>query len=134
MNTTQSPLIIIHKQPEANAYILNGQAINLVRNTQLIDSCLQQLHPAARDSLLWECVNSTLSREYSNTICENENCFVQYHQDQVTLAHIKTGFCFQENRHMCRSMVLFYPTTVSDFITLEFFKYRLKPKPSNYVL
>ncbi len=134
VNTSQSPLIIIHKQNEANAYILNGLALNLVRNTQLIDSCLQQLHPAARDKQLWECVKSTLHREHSNAICQNADCFIQYHENQVTLAHIKNGFCFQDNLHLCQSIALFYPTTDDDFVTLEFFKYRLKPKPSNYVL
>jgi hypothetical protein len=134
INNSQSPLIIIHEQQEANAYILNGQALNLVRNTELIDSCLKKSYPGVREIHLWKCVKSSLHNEQTDTICENKTCFVQYHHHQFTLAHIKNGFCLQDNLDMCQSIALLYPITFNDLITLEFFKYRLKPKSSHDLL
>ncbi|CAF1369040.1 unnamed protein product [Adineta steineri] len=133
-NDSQLPLIIVHEQHESSAYILNGQALDLIRNTQLMDSCLRHLHPAAREKHLWKCVRDAFHERYTRTKCENDQCFIQYHEDQVTLAHIKNGYCYEQYLHKCRSLALFYPTTVGDFITLEFFKYRLKPKPSHDLL
>ena len=67
-------------------------------------------------------------QQHINPICEHNNCFIQYHQDELTLAHIKNGTCLENNNHICQSIALLYPITFSDFITLEFFKYRLKRK------
>ncbi|CAF3874308.1 unnamed protein product [Rotaria sordida] len=133
--SSQSPLIIIYEQQEVNAYILNGQALNLVRNTKLIDSCLQQSYPSARETHLWKCVKYKLRNEQTNSICKNNNnCSIQYHRNQLTIDNIKNGFCLQNNLHICQSIVLLYPTTFNDIVTLEFFKYRLKSKSSHYLL
>ncbi|CAF0826369.1 unnamed protein product [Rotaria sp. Silwood1] len=131
---SRSPLIIIYELQEANAYILNGQALNLVRNTQLIDSCLQQSYPSARETHLWKCVKYKLSNEQIKSICKNNNCFIQYYRNELTIDDIKNGSCLQNNRHICQSIVLLYPTTFNDIVTLEFFKYRLKPKSSHTLL
>jgi hypothetical protein len=127
-NNSQLPLIIIHEQQDINAYILNGQALNLVRNTKLIDLCLQQAYPSAREKHLWKCVKSSLQNEHTDRKCKNENCFIQYHHYELTIAHIKNGYCLQNNHHMCQSIAFLYPITFNDLITLEFFKYRLKSK------
>lgn len=128
INNSQSPLIIIYQYQEVSAYILNGQALNLVYNTELIDSCLQQSYPSARETHLWKCVKDTLHQQQTDKICKHKNCFIQYHNSQLTLANIKNGSCIQDNLHICQSIPLLYPLTFSDFITLEFFKYRLKRK------
>ncbi|UJR27468.1 hypothetical protein I4U23_008755 [Adineta vaga] len=130
----QLPYIVVHEQQEANAYILNGQALNLVRNTELMEKCLQHLHPTARERHLWKCVQDALHEQYLDSQCKEKDCFIQYHEDHVTLAHIKNGYCFGEYLHTCRSIALLYPTTLGDFITLEFFRYRLKAKSSQDLL
>jgi hypothetical protein len=127
-NNSQSPLIIIRQYHEINAYILNGEALNLVHSTQLIDACLQQSYPSAREPHLWKCVNDSLHQQHTDTIYKDKNYFIQYHRDRLTLDHIKNGSCLQTNLHLCQSIAFIYPTTFSDFITLEFFKYRLKRK------
>ncbi len=133
-NNSQSPLIIIHEQQEANAYILNGHGLKLIRNTELVDSCLRLSYPSARETHLWKCVKSSLETEHKDRICGHKNCFIQYHHYELTLAHIKNGFCLQNNHTMCQSIALLHPITINDFLILEFFKYRLKPKSSHDLL
>jgi hypothetical protein len=130
-NQSQSPLIIIHKHEEASAYIFNGKAVNLLRNTELIDLCLQKSYPSAREKHLWKCVQTSLHNEQTDINCNDTNCFIQYQYDQLTLAHIKNGFCLQNTLPMCRTIALLHPITINDLITLEFFKYRLKSKSSH---
>ena len=133
IKSSYSPLIIIYEQQEINTYILNGKALKLVRHTLLIDSCLHQSYPSARETHLWKCVNYTLYNEQVDSQHDNNDCFIQYHHNQLTLAHIKNGFCLQDNLHMCQSVVLLYPVTFDDVIMLEFFKYRLKSKSSDFI-
>lgn len=138
-NNLQSPLVIIHEQQEENAYIFNGQALDLARNTKLIDSCLQKSYPSARETHLWTCIKKTLINQHMNSKCKNDNsesndCFIHYYRNQLTLAHIKNGFCLTNNFSMCQSIALVYPATLNDMVTLEFFKYRLKPRPTHNVL
>ncbi|CAF0970861.1 unnamed protein product [Adineta ricciae] len=130
----QYPFIVVHEQHEGNAYVLNGQALNLVRHTELMDQCLRHLHPTARERHLWKCVQDALHEKYLNNQCKNDQCYVQYHEYHITLAHIKNGYCYGDYLHTCRSIALLYPTSLGDFITLEFFRYRLKAKSSQDLL
>lgn len=130
----QYPFIVVHEQHEGNAYVLNGQALSLVRHTELMDQCLRHLHPTARERHLWKCVQDALHEKYRDNPCKNDQCYIQYHEDHVTLAHIKNGYCYGEYLHTCRSIALLYPTSLGDFITLEFFRYRLKAKSSQDLL
>ncbi|CAF2059422.1 unnamed protein product [Rotaria magnacalcarata] len=125
----ESPFIIIYEQTDAHAYILNGPALHHIRNTKLIDSCLQQSYPGARETYLWKCVKTKLRDQQKDSICENNQCFIQYHRNPLTITDIKNGFCLQSNFRECQSITLLYPVTFSDMIMLDFFKYRLKPKP-----
>ena len=123
-NQSKFPFIIVHEYQEANAYIVNGKALNLIHNTELIDSCLQKSYPSAREKHLWKCVRTSLY----DAQCNDSNCFIQYQHDQLTIAHIKNGFCLQNTLPMCRTMALLHPVTINDLLTLEFFKYRLKSR------
>ena len=124
------PFFLIHTQDEGNAYILNGLALDRLRNTKLVDVCLQRSYISARETHLWTCIKYSLRREHPDVPCEDSSCFVRYHQPELTLAQIKAGFCLGENLSACRAMALLYPTTMDDLVTLEFFKYRLRPDRS----
>lgn len=131
---SRAPLIVIHEQNDMNAYIFNGLALDRARNTDLIDSCIQRSYISAREKHLWTCVKYKLRREYPDVSCIADSCFVRYYRPRFTLGHIKNGSCLHDPQRQCRSIALLYPATLSDLITLEYFKYRLKPKPSHDLL
>lgn len=124
----QTPSIIIHEQQEMNAYLLNGAALERVRNSELIDTCLEKSYKTAQETHLWTCVKYHLRREYHDASCADNQCFVHFDRPTVTLGHIKNGSCSEGQLQQCQSVALLHPTTLSDLITLEFFKYRLKPR------
>lgn len=128
------PLIIVHEQHEGNAYLLNGRALDLIRNTELMETCVKHLHPTARERHLWACVKNALSRQHPQTNCDDGDCFIRYHENHITLSHIKNGYCFGEYLPTCRPIALLYPTSLGDFVTLEFFRYRLKARSADDVL
>ena len=126
------PSILIHEQENINGYVLNGAALARVRNTELIESCLEKSYSSARETHLWTCVKYQLRRELFDVSCHDNRCFIHNYRPTMTLAHIKNGSCLQnQHRRQCQSVALLHPATLSDLITLEFFKYRLKPKPKN---
>lgn len=122
-----SPMFVIYEQQDANAYIANGNALNLLKHSDLIDSCLQKSYPSARENYLWKCVHDSLNNEGTYKPCENKECFVRYQRDQLTLAHIKNGFCLEKDLSICRTIALLHPVNANDLLNLEFFTYRLKP-------
>jgi hypothetical protein len=134
MESSSMPTFIVNEQDVMNAYILNGLALNRVRHTKLIDSCLQRSYISARESHFWICIKYNLRREHANLPCENNQCFVYHNRYAVTLAHIKNGSCLNDKHRHCHSMALLYPTTLSDMITLEFFKYQLKSQTMHHSL
>jgi hypothetical protein len=127
----RSPLIVIHEQNEMNAYLFNGAALDRARNTDLIDSCIQRSYISARERHLWTCIKYNLRREYPDVPCIDNSCFVRNYRPRFTLGHIKNGSCLHDPQRQCRSIALLYPATLSDMITLEYFKYRLKPAPAH---
>lgn len=123
-SNAQFPLIIIHEQQEASAYLMNSYALDSILNTNLIDSCLQQSYPSAREKHLWKCIDLSLRKQYR---CQRETCFIRYQHYYLTLEHIKNGFCLQNaSSSQCQSIPLLYPITLNDLITLEFFYNRVK--------
>lgn len=126
----QVPSILVHEQDEINGYLLNGPALTRVRNTDLIDTCLEKSYKSARETHLWTCVKYQLRRDHFDVSCNENRCFVYSYRPAITLAHIKNGSCLKTNfRRQCQSVAILHPVTLSDLVTLEFFKYRLKPKP-----
>ena len=129
VNHSHSPLVIISEQQDANAYIANGIALDLLRNSDLMDSCLQQTYPSARENYLWKCIGTALNNEQFPGKCDYHDCFVRYQRDQLTLAHIKNGFCLEKTLSICRTIALLYPVSLNDILNLEFFTYKIESIP-----
>lgn len=122
-----SPMFVIYEQQDANAYIANGLALDRLRHSDLIDSCLRKSYPSARENYLWKCVRTSLDNEQVYKQCDGKECFVRYQRDQLTLSHIKNGFCLEKDLPICRTIALLHPVSVNDLLNLEFFTYRIKP-------
>ena len=124
------PAIIVHQQGDRQAFIMNAAALERIHRTQLMEICLAKAYSSSIDSHLWTCVKYYFRRDLSEVPCENDQCFVYHDQSQLTIDHIKNGSCLRENLNQCQSITLLYPITFEEMITLEFFKYRLRPKDS----